>query len=240
MADLRPILRGPATSHEGEFWNQRYRNEGAIWGEAPSPTAQILSRFLHANDHVLDVGCGYGRDLHFLIECGYRASGIDLSNTAIENAECRLRKHCCRAESLIFGQFEARLFPSGHFDALISHRLLHLLFDGEQTAQFVEEIWKALRPNGVVAVSARNFHDLDPLAMVEVGGGVYEYKHRPGHLIRYWNESAFRSVFGEMFSIESFTEAVEDESQRQPVPCHFTVMLGRKLDNANAPLGEGR
>ena len=54
-------------SSEGTFWDHRYSAEGAIWGDGPSPTALLASRYLRPGTRVLEVGFGYGRDLAFLV-----------------------------------------------------------------------------------------------------------------------------------------------------------------------------
>lgn len=49
---------------------------------ASIPMQSLYDRFLPlipAGGHILDAGCGSGRDLKFFSECGYRVSGIDAS-----------------------------------------------------------------------------------------------------------------------------------------------------------------
>jgi hypothetical protein len=64
---------------------------------------------------------------------------------------------------------------------------------------------------------------------------VYEYSHRPGHRIRYWDDAAFREAFGPAFTILTLTEATELESVTQPVSCRLTVMVGRKKADSPRP-----
>ena len=44
------------------LWDRRYQ-AGALWGELASSTAKLLLPKLEAESRVLDVGCGYGRDM---------------------------------------------------------------------------------------------------------------------------------------------------------------------------------
>lgn len=213
-------------SNSGEFWDTRYRAEGAIWGEAPSPTAQVAAQHLTPRARLLEIGFGYGRDLPFYIRQGCRVTAIDLSATGRELAEERLQREGLHAESLLSGRFEQREFPES-FDVVVSHRMAHLLVDPAEMAAFSARVRQVLRPGGLLCLGARNLHDLDPAAMICLGEGVYEYAARPGHRIRYWDHDAFRRTFNGSFELRSLVETTEPESQGHPVPCHLTVMVGQ-------------
>jgi hypothetical protein len=64
--------------------------------------------------------------------------------------------------------------------------------------------------------------------MVAVGEGIYEYRRRPGHRIRYWGTTTFREAFGPGFDVETLTRATEGETATRPAPCRLTVLVGRK------------
>jgi 2-polyprenyl-3-methyl-5-hydroxy-6-metoxy-1,4-benzoquinol methylase len=214
-------------SNSGEFWDTRYRAEGAIWGESPSPTAQVAAQHLTTRARLLEIGFGYGRDLPFYIRQGCRVTAIDLSITGRQLAEQRLQREGLQAESLLAGRFEQREFVEP-FDVVVSHRMAHLLVDPAEMASFSAKVLQVLRPGGMLCLGARNLHDLDQATMVSLGDGVYEYTQRPGHRIRYWDHEAFRRTFNGAFDVCSLIETTELESQGHPVPCHLTVMVGQK------------
>ncbi|MCS6851996.1 MAG: methyltransferase domain-containing protein [Gemmataceae bacterium] len=216
------------TSDQSEFWDRRYLDEGFIWGQEPSPTARMLTAYLPPGAQVLDVGFGYGRDLPFLIRRGYRTSGIDLSVAGLRLAEQLLARQGVQAEQLYVGRFEETHLPNAPFDGILSHRMAHLLVTRPAVERFVAKLVDVLRPGGMLFVAARNPRDLDPAAMVPIEEGVYEYRQRPGHRIRYWDEAFFHAVFDQSFDILTLTDAVENESVAQPVPCHFTVMIAQR------------
>lgn len=217
---------------EGEdFWDRRYRTEGTIWGEEASPTAMAASGLLPRGALVLDIGFGYGRDLVHLARLGCRLCGVEPSGEGHRRARERLRQAGCEAD-LRQGCFQDLDLPAGRFDGVISHRLAHLLLLPEQLTTFADKVCRVLRPGGILCLGARNSRDLDPAAMVEVEEGVYEYRSRPGHRIRYWNDGMFRRTFSRAFSILKLVSAREPESVGRPVACRLTVMVGRLNDSA--------
>ena len=86
--------------------------------------------------------------------------------------------------------------------------------------------------SGLLCVGVRNANELDLTSMSRVDDNVYEYKQRPGHRIRYWDDAAFREFFGGSFTLLTLAAAVEQESASNQVPCPLTLMAGRKR---NAP-----
>jgi SAM-dependent methyltransferase len=215
-------------SSEGAYWDQRYRNEGAIWGDGPSPTARLAQRHLAATARILEVGFGYGRDLLLLAAQGHRVSGVECSREGHRRARSRLEDKGIGAEDLCLGRFEDCAFPDGRFDLLLCHRMLHLLETDEAVGQFAARAARVLAPAGLLCLGTRHVDDLNPQDMSWVAEGVYEYKHRPGHRIRYWHDGMFEEVFGSAFAILSTVRAVEPETTANPVPCQLVLMVARK------------
>jgi SAM-dependent methyltransferase len=215
-------------SDEARFWDERFRREGVIWGEEPSQTATTALRYLPANARVLEVGFGYGRDLSFLLRQGYRVWGIDLSEEAHRRADTRLRREELVAEKLETGSFGDSPYPDGLFDAVLCHRMAHLLVTDRAVERFADEVRRVLRPGGLLCLAVRNTEDLDPSRTRRMAENVYEYAPRPGHWIRFWDDDALRKAFGKDFTFLALDRACETESRGHPVPCHLTVMVGEK------------
>ena len=219
-------------SDEGRWWDERFGREGVIWGEGPSPTAKTALRYLPAGAKVLEVGFGYGRDLAFLLGQGHRVWGIDLSPEAGRQAEARLRREGLRAQRLETGAFESSALPNGLFDAVVSHRMAHLLVTEEVVERFADKAARVLRPGGILCLGVRNAEDLNPADARPAGEHVYEYTPRPGHWIRFWDDEALRKAFGKAFTFLTLDRVCEAESRTRPVPCHLTILVGRKSEAA--------
>lgn len=219
----------PSVNDElAHFWDRRYAHEGAIWGDDPSPTATFVQERARPGSRVLDVGFGYGRDLAYLLKQGFQVSGVDLSLVGYEHARGRLDREGVEAEELKVADYAEHVFLAESFDIIYSHRVAHLLTTPEAIERFAEVTHHLLKPGSLFCLGVRDTRDLKPEAMRPVAPDVYEYKDRPGHRIRYWNEAGFRNVFGKAFEILSLTASSEPECFSRPVPCHLTIMTARK------------
>jgi SAM-dependent methyltransferase len=72
-----------------DFYNANSAETAQRYAEAASTVAQFFPIAFPAGKHVLDIGCGSGRDLNALIQAGYSATGIDASESMIKAAESR-------------------------------------------------------------------------------------------------------------------------------------------------------
>jgi 2-polyprenyl-3-methyl-5-hydroxy-6-metoxy-1,4-benzoquinol methylase len=215
-------------SNVGKFWDSRFLKEGPIWGEGPSPTALLAARYARAGTRILDVGFGYGRDLTFLGRRECLVSGIDLSAAGRRLAEGRMQQYGIQPEHLWTGLFEDTDFPGAGYDLVVCHRLVHLLLTPDAVGRFARKVAEVLRPGGMLCLASRNLRDLNPADMTQVADEVYEYIHRPGHRIRFWDDRTFQAVFGKTFTILDLVPASEAESVANPVLCHLTVLVARK------------
>ena len=118
--------------------------------------------------------------------------------------------------------------PAAFFDAAVCHRLVHLLVAPGSAEAFAARLRQVLLPGGLAVVSSRNPLDLQPEAMIQVEDGVFEYRRRPGHRIRYWTEQIFLRNFDAGFTILQLLEAEEPESSSDPSPCRLTLMLAAR------------
>jgi SAM-dependent methyltransferase len=215
---------------EAVFWDTRYQREGAVWGEGPSPSAVLAAKHLAPGARVLDVGFGYGRDLAYLSRLGHRVHGVDLSGEGRRQAARRLEESGLPADTLLVGAFQEQALGDQTYDLVLSHRVVHLLLTRDEIACFAGRARQLLDVGGLLCVGARNPDDLDPDSMIPVRDGVYEYRDRPGHRIRYWGDDTFREAFGGAFDILALERATEEESRSRPLPCHLTVLLARKRE----------
>jgi tellurite methyltransferase len=116
-----------------------------VFGTAPSEFAQEIAWLVRPGDHVLDLGCGEGRDSVFFAELGGVVTGIDLSVEGLEKA-----RHLARARGVRVSWREGPMtdvLPAGPFDLIFSCGSIHYVPRDRRTVLF-ERLKAMTRPAG--------------------------------------------------------------------------------------------
>lgn len=127
-----------------DFWETKFKNEGAMWKFEPSDSA-ISALDLFKSNHIHSVlipGFGYGRNARLFLDAGMKVSGIEISESAI--ALARAHGMDC---TIHHGSVTSMPFDNEQFDAVFCYALLHLLSKSERK-NFLAACFKQVRPGG--------------------------------------------------------------------------------------------
>ena len=127
---------------------------------------------------ILDIGCGRGEWLKLLGQRGYKARGVDLNEKfVLEGQQKGLDIVSGEAIQYLHNQ------PAGYFSAVTSFHLVEHL-PSAQLVEFAAEIFRVLRPGGVmiletpnpenIAVGACSFY-LDPSHLAPIPPGLLQF-----------------------------------------------------------------
>jgi tellurite methyltransferase len=117
---------------------------------------QLLRGNIRPGMRVLDAGCGGGRNLTYLLREGFECFGVDRSAEAIAHVRAmaaRLAPDLAQglaAESFRVEAVEGMLFADGFADVVICNAVLHFAEDDAQFGAMVRELWRVLRPGGLL------------------------------------------------------------------------------------------
>lgn len=59
-----------------DFWENRYLEEGEIWGQNPSLSCEKILKYTNDNPDILIPGIGYGRNAKFFVDKGFKVKGL--------------------------------------------------------------------------------------------------------------------------------------------------------------------
>jgi tellurite methyltransferase len=113
---------------------------------------QLLRGRLKPGMRVLDVGCGGGRNLVYLLRHGFDVAGVDQDPEAV----AQVRALAARlAPSLPPDRFrveaiEALSFPAASADVVIASAVLHFAASQAQFDSMLAGIWRVLAPGGLL------------------------------------------------------------------------------------------
>jgi SAM-dependent methyltransferase len=113
---------------------------------------QILRGNIESGMTVLEAGCGYGRNLVYLLREGCKVFALDRDADAIEH----VRKLSASleiglpAENFQVGSIERMPFPDGFADVVICASVLHFAQDEDHFRTMLAELWRVLRSGGML------------------------------------------------------------------------------------------
>ena len=90
---------------------------------------------------IVDAGCGYGRNLVYLLNEGYEVFGVDQDPDAIAS----LPPGNFRVEPI-----ERMSFPDNFADVVIANAVLHFARDDEHFLAMLHSMWRVLKPGGLL------------------------------------------------------------------------------------------
>jgi SAM-dependent methyltransferase len=113
---------------------------------------QILRGNLAPGMRILDAGCGYGRNLVYLLREGCEVFALDPDAKGVEHVRRMATSlgAALPAENFQVGVIERMPFPDSFADAVICSAVLHFARDEEHFRAMLMELWRVLRPGGML------------------------------------------------------------------------------------------
>jgi SAM-dependent methyltransferase len=141
---------------------------------------QILRGNIASGMRVMDAGCGGGRNIAYLLREGHEVFGVDTSAEAV----AAVRKMAGRlapvlpSENFQVAAVEAMPFPDAFADVVVCHSVLHFARDEAHLDAMARELWRVLRPGGMLFCRlASTIGAGEGMAFEAVGGRRYRMSH---------------------------------------------------------------
>lgn len=165
-----------------ENWESLFKNKGALWGFEPSDSAMIALELFKSTGiaDILIPGFGYGRNAKLFHDAGFKITGIEISQSAIELA----RENGLNC-NIYHGSVTSMPYDDQQFGGIFCYALVHLLNRSERKA-FLRTCFSILKPGGimvftVVSKQAANYGNGRLLSSdrFEITKGVNVYYYDP-------------------------------------------------------------
>ncbi len=105
---------------------------------------QLLRGRIAPGMRILDAGCGYGRNLVYLLREGYEVFGVDADPRAIAFLRSVATPENFRVEAI-----ESMSFPDAFADVVLASAVLHFARDDAQFDAMLRGAWRVLKPGGL-------------------------------------------------------------------------------------------
>lgn len=113
---------------------------------------QILRGNITPEMRVVDAGCGYGRNLVYLLREGCDVHAVDEDPKGVEHVRALADSLDAGlpAENFQVAPVERMPFPDEFADVVLSSAVLHFARDGQHFLAMLKEMWRVLRPGGML------------------------------------------------------------------------------------------
>ena len=159
--------------------------------------AASVGKYIHPPAKILDIGCGNGRFLSYLINQGFEGYGIELPGKAAQRAEQ------IPGLKLKVGRLTPEDFCENFFDCICMWHVFEHLTEPKETLQIIKKI---LKQNGYLVMSLPNIDSMQS----RLFGGKWLHLDPPKHLfflgakdlISEMKEFGFKLIRQRYFSLE--------------------------------------
>lgn len=206
-----------------DYWESRFRElDPETYDFSQSKSSAVLAGFcenyLKGGASVLDLGCGGGRNSHYLAQKGYQVYGVDFAAEAVEFCRERFARFNLPG-TFEQGTFDRIPFPDDYFRGVICIAALdHATVESAQAA--MAEIRRVLMSNGAILLTFdppdQDEEILDEAEVLPDGTLKFVRGKQTGMVFHRYKDGEIKSLLGEQHII-SFEHS--DEGDRVIV-CH--------------------
>jgi SAM-dependent methyltransferase len=174
-----------------EFWETSFRDKQEMWGWEPADSAMDSIELFkkYGLNKILIPGFGYGRNARVFIDQGFRVTGIEISETAIDLAQ----KHFGDSVKVHHGSVSSMPFDQELYDGIFCYALIHLLSEKERV-KLIEDCYNQLKPNGYMVFVTISKADFRYKQGVEISKDTFEAW--PGLTLYFYDSESIQSDFG--------------------------------------------
>lgn len=152
---------------------------------------------LDKSAHILDVGCGDGQLLHWLVkEPGIQRTGVGVDVDVDKIGHAKM----ANIPGVVFSQQEMSNFPDSHFDGVTIAHVLYLI-PVHQWRKLLIQCARVLKPGGVLAVMevVDDGSWKSRLAHLQELISVYVTRMTQGAVVKTWKEEVYLKEMQEVF-----------------------------------------
>jgi tellurite methyltransferase len=133
---------------------------------------QILRGNIAPGMRIVDAGCGYGRNVVYLLRENAEIFAIDANPRAVEHVRqfSKSLNTNLPNDNFQVGRVEQMPFPSAFADVVLCSSVLHFARNDTQFHAMLAELWRVLRPGGLLFTRLASRIGMDFEAM---GNGLY-------------------------------------------------------------------
>ncbi|HYF96725.1 MAG TPA: class I SAM-dependent methyltransferase [Patescibacteria group bacterium] len=205
------------------YWINRHKQgyAKAAWRDKPSPFAQFAKKFVPEKSLILELGAGIGQDGLWFAREGFDVIQTELGETGLEVArEAAKAKNIKNIKIMKLDMTGSYPFSDNYFDVVYAHSCIQY-FTKVETEKIFKEIYRVLKPKGILAVLVNSVNDLEYNQGPKIADNYFKIK---GLRKRYFTENEIKDYINDSFKIIILDEKGESYKD-QEVDNHGMIRL---------------
>ena len=203
-----------------DVWDRMYGEDPSFFGNEPSHFALLCYEYMkqHNVKHVLELGCGQGRDCIFFASKGIDVKALEYSKTAANYVIAKAKDLALPVGIIMHDAKKGLPYKDKEFDAVYSHMFFSMHFTNQELKFLFSEARRVLKSNGFHFFSVRSNNDQFYGKGKQVADGIY-------------NVNAFEIRFFDKKDIIDLTEGlkVDEIMEDTEDPVSLYLVFSRKL-----------
>ncbi len=202
-----------------EYWESRFKNEGAMWKLEPADSALLALKLFQNSGFrkILVPGMGYGRNAKVFHDNGFKVTGIEISASAVQLAKengLTFKMHC--------GSVTQMPFDDELYECIYCYALIHLLNKAERK-QFLRNCFNQLKPGGIMVFTVASVS----MSLFGTGRKLSENRFRvsKGLEVYFYDNKAVEKEFSPfgLNEIQDIAEPVKFMENQDPILMKLVV-----------------
>ena len=148
--DLKKVLTWYTSERSYEYMPEANKNGLKFW------ESTVISELFPMHAHILDIGCGMGREAFSLYDMGFKITATDISKPILMEAK-RLALESKREIDFFLTNGLDLPFENEYFDIIIIwSQTFGLLYRNKNQAHMLQECYRVLKNGGIISFSGHN------------------------------------------------------------------------------------
>ena len=191
-----------------EYWDNRFKEEGKIWGNVPSRTAEYALQLFKQNEvkKLVVPGSGYGRNTKLFSASGIKVAGVEISATA-----CKMAHEFDPATRIYNDTVLDMSYLAGNYDAIYCFNVLHVFRQYDRDL-FIGQCASRIKKQGLMFFTVFSEKDESYGKGKQIEKNTFE--SRPGRYAHYFDEDDLKAHFQKIEILETgMMEDPEDHGE---------------------------
>lgn len=158
-----------------DVWNRAYGEDPSFFGNEPSHFALLCYGHMKQNnvEHILELGCGQGRDCIFFASRGIDVKTLEYSKIAVDHVVAKTKNLALPIKIVVHDAKKGLPYKDKEFDAVYSHMFFSMHFTNQELKFLFSEVRRVLKPNGFNFFSVRSNNDQFYGKGKQIADGIY-------------------------------------------------------------------